>query len=81
MKDITKYSDLYGWELTTTILKRNFLFVSYRENSKPTLGSPTFKTKALISKADVEIKRAIKHRDKTITLVTNKGWFRFIEKC
>lgn len=77
LKNIQKFCDLYGWELTVLQLKKLFSLVSWCKNSKPTPGSLCLPTKKLKENNDTIIKKAMVHKNGNFTLVTNQGWLTF----
>lgn len=78
LKEIKKYSDLYGWDITVIQLKKKFNSVSWARNSKPTEGSLTLPTRLLNENEDTVINKVIVHKNKTITMATNQGWLTFL---
>ena len=79
LKEIKDYSDLYGWAITVSELKKTFSLVSWAKNSIPTLGSRTFDTDRLNDNNRTTIKKVIIHRNGELTLVTSRGWLRFLK--
>lgn len=78
LKEIKKYCDLYGWEITVMQLKKQFSLVSWAKNSIPTGGSLTLSTEKLNVNNDTVIFSAIVHKNKSLTLKTNQGYLKFI---
>lgn len=76
-KDIKQYAKQYGYEIIVLVLKNRYTFVSWCPNSIPKNGSMTKHTKFLKSNADATIKNVILHRNKKLTLKTNKGFLQF----
>jgi hypothetical protein len=79
LKNIKEYSDLYGWAITVSELKKIFTLVSWAKNSKPTAGSLTLATNKLIENEDTTIYKVTLHKNGEITLITNQGWLRFLK--
>ena len=77
-KEVMKYIDLYSNEVLLTILKE-YPFVSWRDNSIPTQGSPTRLSKDIdMSKVkDLQVKKLIAHKDFKTTIITNQGYYQF----
>jgi hypothetical protein len=76
LKDLKNYCDLLP-ELTLNQLKKQFIFVSYCQNSIPGDGSPTYKSSLLKQKTIKNVIKLILHKDKKVTAITNKGYFQF----
>jgi hypothetical protein len=78
MENILANIDLYGLDVLLEQLKKQFLFISFAENSIPTAGSRTLPTSKLVRfKDDCKLIKVIKHRNKDLTLQTNKGFYKF----
>ena len=79
LKEIKDYSDLYGWEIVVSELKKTFTLVSWAKNSRPTAGSLTVPTEKLNENRNASIEKVMLHRNGEITLITNFGWLRFLK--
>lgn len=75
----TKYLDLYGTEITFTMLKKEgYSLVSFRQKSIPSAGSPCYPVERLKTPNDMIILRAIKHKEvNTLVILTNYGYLKF----
>ena len=70
--------DLYGPETVFLMLKKHYQFVSIRDKSVPTLGSPTYKVDQIKHPELItEISRFISHKNNSVTIVTNLGYLQF----
>ena len=78
MKNLRKYYDLYGADVTLTYLKTKFNFVSFRQHSEPFDGSLTKPTVKLKPPEDTKIYKVIMKRNGQIVVVTNYGWLKFV---
>lgn len=69
--DIKQYADLYGYGVTTELLKKQgFLTVSIANSSVPTMGSPSYKVEELdTGLTHVELDRIIAHKDGSVTMM------------
>ena len=78
-KSIFEYIDLYGIELLFETLKE-YPYVSWRDKSIPSEGSPTRLTKDIkkegISKFK-EVSKIILHKNGMTTIRTNIGYYQF----
>ncbi len=77
LKEIKKYSVLYGYTVTILQLKKIYTFVSYAEKSIPTPGSRTLTTDKLNEGGDTLLEKIILHKNNDITLKTNYGYLKF----
>ena len=78
MENILANIDLYGLDVLLEQLKKQFLFISFAKNSIPTAGSMTLPTNKLVKfKEETKLIKVIKHRNKNLTLKTNKGFYKF----
>ena len=76
-----------NWDDAIEVLKDDgFLFVSFRQKSVPTEGSPTKLIKSLATNKDrkgkrgkIEIKKVTNHKDGKVTLQTNLGFVQFFK--
>lgn len=76
-KQLKNYADLYGYNVLVNYLKQSYTFVSYSQNSIPTVGSMCFNVAKLLESDNVEVHKAINHKDGTVTLKTNLGYLKF----
>jgi hypothetical protein len=79
MENILENIDLYGLDVLLIQLKKDFYFISFAENSIPTAGSMTLSTDKLVKfKDNTKLIKVIRHRNKDLTLQTNKGFYKFL---
>ena len=76
--EIFKFIDLYGSEILFTELKK-YPFVSWRDKTIPTQGSPTRLTKdiSLENASSFKVNKIIAHKDGKTTIFTDKGVYQF----
>lgn len=72
--------DLYTTEIARlTMLKKGFTHVSFRKNSIPGLGSPTYDLNKVKMSDKITVKRTINHKDGSITIISDFGYLKFIK--
>jgi len=76
LNDLKNYCDLLP-KITLKQLKKQFIFVSYCQNSIPGNGSQTYKSEKLNIKTIKKVFKMILHKNKKVTLKTEKGFFQF----
>jgi len=74
-----QFYDVYGIEVIIESLKKDFKMVSYCKNSIPTEGSYTINTNRIGKmQEDGKIHNVICHRNGSITIETNYGFYKFL---